>query len=191
MARTDSPTQAQLDFMYKLAGDRVVPQLGTCGEERIENLGARVENAQPNRGQVSAMIDWLKSFPFDRTEVSPVQQVEAEAVAESTEPVTPGVYEVDGTVYVVKYNRSKTRLYAKKLVEIDAHRLNAAGEHVSIEFEYAPGAIYFIKAEHRMDVERAKELTIRYARCLNCGRKLKAAKSVEQGIGPVCIKAYR
>lgn len=60
-----------------------------------------------------------------------------------------------------------------------------------IDFEYAPGAIKVIREEHRMDLERAKELAVQYGRCLNCGRKLKVAESVERGIGPVCIKRFK
>jgi hypothetical protein len=104
----------------------------------------------------------------------------------------PGVYELpDGTVYVVKFNKAQTSLYAKKLVEINAERATEAGEPVRIEFEYERGAIFKISPEDKMDLERAKKLTIRYGRCIVCGRKLKAKVSVEQGIGPVCIKSFR
>lgn len=111
--------------------------------------------------------------------------------APTSEPVTEvGVYERDGQVYVVKPNREKTRLYAKRLIEINAERLTEAGEVVEIEFEYAPGAIFELTPADKMDLERAKALTIRYGRCIVCGRKLKAAKSVERAIGPVCIKSF-
>lgn len=104
----------------------------------------------------------------------------------------PGVYETpDGTVYVVKPNKAGTNLYAKRLVEINAERALEEGGRVNIEFQYEAGAIYRLKPEWKMEYERAKELTIRYGRCIVCGRKLKAAQSVEQGIGPVCIKSFR
>lgn len=102
----------------------------------------------------------------------------------------PGVYENEDGVFVVKWNREHTRQYAKRLVEIGGSRLNAEGDHVEIEFDYAAGAIYRIKPEHRMPLDKAKMLTLLYGKCINCGRRLKAAKSVEQGIGPVCIKAF-
>ena len=82
-------------------------------------------------------------------------------------------------------------------VRQEAHRgstlseATEAGEPVRIEFEYARGAVYKIKPSDKMDLERAKALTIRYGRCIVCGRKLKARVSVEQGIGPVCIKSFR
>lgn len=104
--------------------------------------------------------------------------------------LTQGVYKVEDEIFVVKSNREHTRLYAKKLVEINGERLTDADTVVHIEFEYAPGAIYRILPEHKMSVEEGKALTIRYGRCICCGRKLKAAKSVEQGIGPVCITYF-
>lgn len=104
--------------------------------------------------------------------------------------MTAGVYEVDGVIYIVKPNRDKTRLYAKRLVEINAERATEAGTRVEIEFEYEAGAMKKIKPEHKMPLEKAKELTIRYGRCIVCGRTLKAAESVERGIGPICIKSF-
>jgi hypothetical protein len=41
-----------------------------------------------------------------------------------------------------------------------------------------------------MPKARAIEFTTRYGKCIVCGRHLKAAKSVEAGIGPVCIKYF-
>lgn len=111
--------------------------------------------------------------------------------ADSVEKLVPGVYEIDGQIYVVKYNRSKTNLYAKKLVELNGdYRTTEAGARVDFEFEYAKGAVYDLKLSDRMPLERAKELITLYGKCINCSRHLKAAKSVENGIGPVCIKSF-
>lgn len=177
------PTERQLQFLYRLAGERAVPSLGSCGEERIENMGARVENKRDagvlDRALVSSWIDWLLGQPYDPAE-------QPERVSE------PGVYEVPGEgIFVVKPNQARTNLYAKKLVEINGDRINHNGVHVRFEFEYAPGAMNMILPSHQMSIERAKELTLRYGRCINCGRKLKAGVSVERGIGPVCIKRFR
>lgn len=101
-----------------------------------------------------------------------------------------GAYELPtGEIYIVKPNREKTRLYAKRLVEAPSERLTETGKHVDFDFVYEAGAIYKIKPENRMPFERAKELTILYGRCIICGRHLKVAKSVERGIGPDCYKA--
>jgi hypothetical protein len=102
----------------------------------------------------------------------------------------PGVYERAGQVYVVQFNRQKTRLYAKRLVE-SAPRLTETGTHVDFDFEYAKGAIYSLRPEDLMPLERAKELIVRYGRCIRCGARLQAATSVERGIGPVCIRYFK
>ncbi len=105
--------------------------------------------------------------------------------------LTPGVYERAGEIFIVKANKEKSRLYAKRLVNIGGERLTEVGAHEQFDFEYAPGAIYDLHPENQMPFDRARELTIRYGRCINCGRFLKDAKSVELGIGPVCRKAFR
>jgi len=109
----------------------------------------------------------------------------------SSEEVEPGVYQIDGDVYKVKFNRERTRKYAVKLVYIDSERLNEEDERVPWEFQYAPGAIYKLKPEHRMDEESAKTFGLKYGICASCGKRLKVAESVERGIGPVCIKWFR
>jgi hypothetical protein len=107
-----------------------------------------------------------------------------------SQELTPGMYKVDGVVYQVRPNQQKTRLYAKRLVEINADRITEDDEIVQIEFEYDRGAVFQIKPEHRMPLEEGKALCIRYGRCICCNRVLKAAASVERGIGPVCIKYF-
>jgi hypothetical protein len=144
----------------------------------IESLDGDVVHAYKlTRGAASEYINEL---------LDAKRSQKPEAIAE----LTAGVYEVEGTVYVVKPNQQKTRLYAKRLVEINAQRSVETGERVRIEFEYEAGAIYKIKPEHKMELEKAKQLTIRYGRCIVCGAQLKDAKSVERGIGPVCIKSF-
>lgn len=188
-ARSNGPTRKQIDWVLKLAGERRDDRIGSDGEERIENVAARIENGATRR-DVSTWISHLLQQPVDTREARvPTPRTERE-VHEVDPTLTPGVYDVDNHVYVVKFNREKTRLYAQRLVEIASDRLTESGDFVKIEFVYEPGAIFTIKPEHKMDFERAKTLTIRYGRCINCRRPLKAAKSVEQGIGPVCRKSF-
>lgn len=188
-ARPDGPTKKQIDWALKLAGERLDVKLGSDGEERIENLAAWVENGATKR-DVSAAIAWLLKQPIDTREVTTPASSGTTSPREVDSALTPGVYDVDGHVYVVKPNQAKTRLYAKRLVEIATDRLNAEGDMVQIEFVYEPGAIFTIKPEHKMSYDDAKMLTIRYGRCIVCNRRLKAGKSVEQGIGPVCRKSF-
>jgi hypothetical protein len=111
--------------------------------------------------------------------------------AHATVAVTePGVYEKDGVIYVVKWNKEKTRLYAKQIRELNSTRITEAGTVVEIEFDYAPGAVYKLTPGDKMPLDKAKEYTIRYGRCIVCGRDLKKAESVERGIGPICIKSF-
>jgi hypothetical protein len=110
---------------------------------------------------------------------------------EAPKVTSPGVYELaTGEVYVVKFNKERFRLYAKKLVE-SSERLTETGKVVDFDFVYEPGAIYRLRPEDQMGLERAKELLIRYGRCIVCGRTLKVAKSVERGLGPVCVKYFK
>jgi hypothetical protein len=178
-------------YLRDLAAERDVPTAGRTAAEattlaRIEDVLGNHPIFDPesdrfvSQAEASAAIEYLRSLPRRGRK------------NEVDEALTPGVYELpDGTVYVVKPNQAKTRLYAKRLVEINADRLTEVDTVVQIEFEYEQGAIFKIRSEHRMPLERAKALTVRYSKCINCARRLKAAKSVEQGIGPVCVKAFR
>lgn len=112
------------------------------------------------------------------------------STSDSVKVTQPGVYEKDGTVYVVKWNKGKTKLYAKQIRELNSTRITEAGTVVEIEFDYAPGAVYKLAPDDKMPLDKAKEYTIRYGRCIVCGRDLKKAESVERGIGPICIKSF-
>lgn len=109
----------------------------------------------------------------------------------------PGVYRLNGEVYVVKVTRatskldpSEWRFTASKVVEIGGERITEAGTFVNVEFEFASGVVWQIDPSDRMPFEDAKALTARYGRCIVCGAWLKAGKSVEAGIGPVCRKRF-
>lgn len=100
----------------------------------------------------------------------------------------PGVFKKNNDIFVVKMNKDKTRLYALKLVEAPSTRLTETGKEVDFEFEYAKGVVWELTEADRMTREDARQYTIRYGRCIVCGRRLKVAESVERGIGPVCVK---
>lgn len=187
-ARPNGPSKKQIDWVLKLAGERRDDKIGSDGEERIENVAARIENGATKQ-QVSVWISHLLRMPVDTREVQ-LPTPRQSGTKEVDPDLTPGVYDVNGHVYVVKPNKEKTRLYAKRLVEIASDRLNANGDMVQIEFVYEAGAIFDIKPKHKMSYDDAKILTIRYGRCIVCGRVLSAGKSVEQGIGPVCRKLF-
>lgn len=191
-------------FAMRLAGERDVPVAGRTHVEanlidRLFDLSGNHEVFDPESDKVvttfeaSAVIDWLQMLP--RKQTAHVATAARPAATAPTE-LTPGLYKVDGQVYVVKPNQAKTRLYAKALVEIHADRVTDADTIVQIEYEYAAGAIYQIKPEHRMSFDEAKKLNVRYGKCVMCGAKLKAAKSVKDaeengGFGPICVTYVR
>jgi hypothetical protein len=174
--RRNSPSEKSLALFYRLVTERQLPEWGETGQARMAAAIEWIATEEPDQFALSRKIDWIMQQPRDQREIA--------------HGLEPGVYEVGTSIYVVKWNRTKTALYAKVLVEIGGRRQTAAGEVANIEFEYAAGAVAKIRPEHRMTVERARTLTLVYGHCLNCGRFLKAVESVERGIGPVCAKAF-
>lgn len=125
----------------------------------------------------SRMIDWLFTQPR-----KPAPQNAA---------VTPGIYIApNGDVIKVQANKAKTNVYAKVAVAFGGERLNLLGDVVKWEWQYAAGLIAHITPAMRMTKEQAEEYSLKYSKCMCCGRQLKAAKSVAAGIGPVCIKYF-
>ena len=103
--------------------------------------------------------------------------------------VTMGVFRKGVRIYVVKPNRDKTRVYAKEIIESPA-RMTESGEKVDFESIYRPGVVFDLTENDRWDLADAKDFLTKYAKCIVCNRSLKAAKSVEQLIGPVCAKYF-
>lgn len=104
-----------------------------------------------------------------------------------------GIYETEtGRVYKVVRGGSGF-LYAKVLNKLvgEAQRLTEAGTTINAEYVYEKGAIGQIRAHHRVSVQRAEQLSILFTQCIVCGVRLKAAQSVQRGIGPVCYKRIR
>ena len=128
--------------------------------------------------------EWERGAGVRHVNCPEVQQAAAPAVS-----VEMGVFKKDGRIYVVKPNKAKTRVYAKEIVESPA-RMTEAGEVVDFEAVYRPGAIYRLTEADRWDLADAKDFLTKFARCIVCGRHLKAAKSVAGAIGPVCAKYF-
>jgi hypothetical protein len=166
-----SASPRQIEFINSLRHERGMDSLAPMTAATL--TGGRT-------GTASGMITALQNMPRPERARGLHPPVE----------LTPGVYEVDGVAYVVKPNRRGDGMYAKRIRELNSTRVTEAGTFVAVEFEYEPGAIRRIRPEHRMPFERARELTIRYGRCIVCGRTLRAGESVEQGIGPVCVRSF-
>lgn len=179
-------SRSQFRYLTDLTRDRAALTLGETAQERLDEVYRSIIGGVINRGSVSMWIDRLRNYPAalgSRT-------VRADG---NTQSVNHGVYEFEDAVYVVKSNKAKTAFYAMRVVELagSAQRLTLEGEHVKFELRYAPGIVNQLLPEHQMTKARASELMTRYGKCINCRRPLRAAKSVEQGYGPVCIKAFR
>lgn len=181
--RTRAATPKMINFIVKLAGER------DWGEDR--NPGVRNVNKDAIRAALAGedvefrmardAIDYLLN---DTVKIASQRGEDKIAITE------PGVYETKDGIFVVQRTRDQQRLYAKQLVEIAGDRVTETGWSVNFEFVYARGAIFKIQPDDKMPFERAKQLTIKYGRCIRCGRKLKAKVSVERGIGPVCRKYF-
>lgn len=178
----------------EIATDRQLAFIDRLRTERgLEPLANWTSPPRLTKSEASATIDKLLATPRPTAQAHTAALRQATGTATVSEALTPGVYENADGIFIVKPNQAKTRLYAKRLVELtgaQGDRLSETDEHVRIEFEYAPGAIYTIKPEHRMPLDKGKALTLRYGKCICCGRKLKVAASVERGIGPVCVRYF-
>jgi hypothetical protein len=87
-----------------------------------------------------------------------------------------GMYKTaDGEIYRVQRSRESGNLYAKRLDLIEG-------------FVYEAGCIRKITASDRMTLDEAKAFGVETGMCCVCGAFLTDPKSVEQGIGPICIK---
>lgn len=105
-----------------------------------------------------------------------------------------GMYEHDEVVFKVVRGKTSGNLYAKKLVRLrdgQQDRVNENDSAIRWTFEYDGGAVFKLKPEELMTFERAKELSQKFGICVRCGATLEAKKSVAEGIGPVCRKAFR
>jgi len=80
----------------------------------------------------------------------------------------------DGSVARVRKSKSSGRLYGEKL----------NGE--TSRFEYTKGLIFHLK--DRMSLDDARAWGSRHGLCCVCAKTLTDNKSVDMGIGPVCIK---
>lgn len=162
-------TEKQVAFLTKLVGEKEAP------EPFVEQLIASVDAGLTSRDASSA-IDYLLQLPRKAN----AQQPEV------------GVYVLeDGTVVKAQQNRAKTNTYTMRWVVIGGERLvDATEDRVHGEWEYAPELKARIVGARKMTLDEAKDFILRYGQCVRCSRRLKAADSVERGIGPVCMQYF-
>jgi uncharacterized protein DUF6011 len=125
------------------------------------------------------------------------QRVVEQPVRKSVEIEDAGVYVIGSLIVKMKANKAKTATYPMLWTEISGERLNGEDAHVRGEWRYLEDwnerrvlVNQVVNSGRRMNLGEAKAFIIRYGQCVRCSRHLKAAKSVEAGIGPVCIKYF-
>lgn len=90
--------------------------------------------------------------------------------------VEEGMYRRNDEIFRVQRSLETGNFYAKKL------------DVVEMKFIYAQGAIKFLNASHKMSLDEAKAFGVETGFCCVCAKFLTDAKSVANGIGPVCAK---
>lgn len=176
------PTDKQLDYLSGL-----LDEAARLLDERARVTGcewpeARTEVARMSgtddrtRTEVSALIDTARrNNQALRTELAGYGQPSGGQAPE--EFVATGMYRVGERVFKVLPSRSSDRHYAKELT---------GSRDDGFTFEYAKGAMYLIRDEHRMTLEQAAEFGKLTGSCCCCGRLLTDPQSISAGIGPVC-----
>lgn len=167
-------TPSQVSYLKDLTRDRLVPEQHAG---RLAQLlsSHEIGTKHLERQLASDTIAWLLKLPMRSVTENPVVKA----------PLVMGVYQHDEQLFVIKPRKDKTRLYAMR-VEQSAPRLTEKGEVVDFELVFAPGMMKVLTPDERLTMLQAENLLIRFERCINCHRHLKAAKSVAEGIGPVC-----
>jgi len=115
---------------------------------------------------------------------------EREAAAVPTKKrADEGMYRKSGTIYKVqKAVHGSGRNYAKRLVQVLANDPKTGKP--KFRFDYAPGFVFELRAEHKLSLEQAKEFGALYGSCVVCGRTLTRETSIAAGIGPVCASKF-
>ena len=100
--------------------------------------------------------------------------------------VGEGFYKLGTQIFKVQENLHGTRTYAKALVIVEEYDELLGMDVKRGIWDYAPGAIRNLRAEHRLTKEQAAEFGKLYGVCCVCGRRLTNEESIEAGIGPIC-----
>lgn len=153
----------QVSYIRDLFAGREIPNREDCWAW----LETKISGGELTSRQASDLIDRLKRYPRRSAPEREPQQAK------------DGMYELDGCIYKVQCAvHGSGKPYAKRLVD--------TGDGYE-GFEYAPGVARRLRPEHRMTVERAKQLSALYGTCIRCGSTLTNETSIEQSMGPVCV----
>jgi hypothetical protein len=123
------------------------------------------------------------------------------AVIKKGQDLEPGMYQVTDVngvqmIYKVKWNKTNTYKYAERLVITDG-KWSKSGKP-SGKFMYAGSMMSKLTSENKMTEEQAKafhdatkaKYGVDYGFCCVCGKLLTVKKSIDAGIGPVCVTKF-
>ena len=154
---------------------------------------------RPNRfaGKCHRCEGWVEAEAGSLTKhdsgwlVAHITCPEATAPVVQQQQLEPGIYmDGEGAIWKVQQNKAKTNVYAKVWTSHSGERLSLGGERTHGEWDYVPGGLRSVVSARRMTLDEAKQFILIYGSCVRCGRSLKAAESVERGIGPQCRQYF-
>lgn len=183
-------TGPQVKYINHLVTARVLDP------EFAARLAQRLTAGDLDKRMASATITYLRKQPILAVITTTVVTLPAPVEETKAPELVPGVYvTADGTIVkLVAGKKNPDRLYPKIWASFGGTRLTLTGEHVKAQWTYAPDLTKKIMAEltedMRMTKDQALQFTEIYRRCAACARQLKAAQSVEAGIGPICRKNF-
>lgn len=160
-ARDTEATDRQYAFIDQLLADRNHDE---ADEWYLETIIDVQHGHTIGKRQASFLIDFLQSCPRRQ-----------HARHGATCPTEEGMYETGEGIFRVRRSQAG-RLYAKTL------------DPSTGDFAYEEAAIYRLTDTDRMTLDRAREIGKMFGRCCVCGAELSDPKSVENGIGPICMK---
>jgi hypothetical protein len=162
-------TTKQIEYIQSLKSQRVKTEQVA---EALEVARSLWEIERFSKKAASIVIEVLMDAPVQQDRPTP------EGATKTWD--SQGMHQLEGAIYKVQLSQNG-RLYAKLLV-----RQAGGGWH----FEYAPGAVYKLSEETKMDLEQGKQFGALYGTCCVCGRTLTNEDSIEAGIGPICAEKF-
>lgn len=181
-----SPRQSDyLDTLLKEAAEMLDRKFGITSVPDVE-AGAAIQRMRDSIQDMSkteaskAISRAIANNKILRREIAALENASSTHETATEEHVfvsEVGMYRVGERIFKVLPSRNSDRHYAKELIGESA---------TGYSFQYAKGAMYLIKAEHRMSLKQAAEFGKLTGTCCCCGKLLTDPKSIEKGIGPVC-----
>lgn len=196
-----SPRQSDyLDTLLKEAAEMLDRKFGITSVPDVE-AGAAIQRMRDSIQDMSkteaskAISRAIANNKILRREIAALENASSTPETATEEHVfvsEVGMYRVGERIFKVLPSRSSDRHYAKELTGFHwEDKLPLADqENTDLKFTYAKGAMYLIKAEHRMPEKMARAFGELTGCCCCCGKLLTDPESIRKGIGPVCEKKY-